>query len=369
MLKPILFMITFIPLLLILGTAIYLQHPYFGKAPSGERLARMQRSPHYKDGAFVNLSYTPTLSEGYSMTGVLYNFLFNRIVDAQPAADLPSVRTDLMKLPTDSNVLVWFGHSSYYLQADGLKFLVDPVFSGSVSPVPGSATAFKGTNNYTVRDIPQLDYLLITHDHFDHLDYETVKALKDKVGKVICGLGVGAHLEYWGYPAEQIIERDWNETIPLEKGAQLYTVPARHFSGRTFRRNNTLWLSFVLETPKRKIFIGGDSGYDSHFAAIGRQFGPIDLAIIENGQYNIAWQAIHCLPEETVKAAQDLQARRLLPVHNSKFALSLHTWQEPLEELCRYRTGHDLDLITPMIGEPVHLDDSTQVFQQWWKTQ
>jgi len=346
---------------------IYMQHPQFGRAASGKRLERMKRSKNYRNGAFANLSYTPSLTEGYSMTGVLYNFLFKKNPGQKPLKEIPYSITDLHSLPADNNVVIWFGHSSYFMQVNGLKILVDPVFSGSASPVPGTARAFRGSNTYGVKDIPAIDYLLISHDHYDHLDYFTVRELRGKVKNVICGLGVGAHFEQWGYATEKISEYDWNETVEAGNNIKIHTLTARHFSGRRFRRNATLWLAYLLETPDQKIFIGGDSGYDSHFAEIGERFGTIDLAILENGQYNMAWHAIHCLPEEVLKAAKDLNAKRVMPVHCGKFSLAQHSWKEPLNEASRLGRIHDIPLVTPVIGEVVRMDNHTQVFREWWK--
>ncbi|MFT3740295.1 MAG: MBL fold metallo-hydrolase [Breznakibacter sp.] len=361
-------MITLISLFTVTGISVllYMQHPKFGKAPSGQRLEKIKQSPNYKNGAFVNQTFTPSLTEGYSFTKIFYDFLFKRNPDMEPRSALPSVRTDLRALPSHQDILVWFGHSSYFMQVHGLKLLVDPVFSGNASPIPGSTKAFAGTDVYTVDDFPDIDYLIISHDHYDHLDYRTVKKLRPKIRKVICGLGVGSHLERWGFPAEMIEEKDWNETIPLADSVKIHTLTARHFSGRTFRRNNTLWLSFLLETPTQKIYLGGDGGFDTHFREIGKQFGPIDLAILENGQYNLAWHAIHCLPEETLQAAKDLNAKRLMPVHSSKFALGMHGWKEPLSELTRLNKNYGLPLVTPLIGQIVHLADTAQVFNEWW---
>ncbi|SKB83249.1 MBL fold metallo-hydrolase [Daejeonella lutea] len=362
-------MITLISLvaLLSLVTFLFLQHPQFRQAESTGRFERIKQSKHYKDGAFANLSFTPNLTEGYSMTGVLYDFIFNKNPRKKPSKAIPHVQTDLKSLPADSNVVIWFGHSSYYMQVDGLKILVDPVFSGNASPLPGTTKAFEGTNTYGVKDLPEIDYLLISHDHYDHLDYKTIKELKGKVKHVICGLGVGAYFEQWGYNAEIISERDWNETIDLTNGIKIHTLTARHFSGRTFKRNNTLWLAYLLETPEQKIFIGGDGGYDKHFAEIGKRFGSIDLAILENGQYNVAWRAIHCLPEEVVQAAKDLNAKRVMPVHSGKFSLAQHSWDEPLNEVSRLSKEANIPLVTPTIGEVVWMEDEGQVFREWWK--
>lgn len=353
-------------LLLAISTYFYMRSPKFGKAPSGKRLERMLQSPNYKDGKFQNLHHTPSLTEGYSMLGIMFDMLFKDHPRRKPIDSLPSIKTDLLHLPANENVLVWFGHSSYFMQINGKRFLVDPVFSGNASPVPGTTKSFKGADIYSVDDLPSIDYLVISHDHYDHLDYETIIALKSKVKTVICGLGVGEHFEYWGYAPSQLIERDWNEEINLGDGFKLHTVPGRHFSGRGFTRNNTLWTAYILETPQSKIYIGGDSGYDTHFKQIGEKFGPMDLAILENGQYNVAWQAIHTLPHETLQAAKDLKAKRLFPVHSSKFTLAMHQWDEPLNDISQLAEGN-LPLVTPMIGEKVDLDNETQVFKQWWK--
>lgn len=345
----------------------YMRSPKFGKAPSGARLEQMKKSPRYKNGQFENQHLTPTLTEGYSMPGLLYAQLFKKFPRRAPKAELPSIKTDLHTLPSDSNILVWFGHSSYFMQIDGIRFLIDPVFSGNASPIPGSVKAFKGTHTYQVSDMPEIDYLIISHDHYDHLDYETIIALKSKVKTVICGLGVGAHFEYWGYDAGKIIEKDWFDAVQLANGFTITPQPARHFSGRTLKRNTTLWASFILQTPSLTIYIGGDSGYDTHFAEIGKQFPNIDLAILENGQYNIAWHAIHMLPPEVLQAAKDLRARRLFPVHSSKFTLGQHPWDEPLKEVTRLNETEKVPLVTPVIGEIVFLNDPTQQFKQWWK--
>ncbi|WP_246269703.1 MBL fold metallo-hydrolase [Pedobacter panaciterrae] len=354
-------------MLLSIATFFYIRQAKFGQAPTAQRLELIKKSPRYKDGKFQNTHHTPDLTEGYSISGILYDQLFGDHPRRSPTAIIPSKKTDLHSLPPDSNVLVWFGHSSYFMQIDGKRFLVDPVLSGSASPVPWTVKAYKGTDRYTVDDLPPIDYLLISHDHYDHLDYETITKLKDKVKTVICGLGVGAHFEHWGYAADKIIESDWNNSISLDVGFKVHTTPARHFSGRGFTRNNTLWMSYVLQTPGTKIYIGGDSGYDTHFAEIGKQFGPIDLAILENGQYNVAWKAIHMLPEQVLQAAEDLKAKRLFPVHSSKFTLAMHSWDEPLIKVTELAKIQHLPLVTPVIGEMVDLNDTTQVFPEWWK--
>ncbi len=348
-------------------TIVYMRQDKFGQTPREARLERMKKSPHFKDGKFHNIHHTPELTEGNTMLSVTLDFLFNKAPRRRPIDVIPSIKTDIKNTPPTEDVLIWFGHSSYYMQLDGKRFLVDPVFSGNASPIPGTNTSFNGTDNYTVEDLPDIDYLIISHDHYDHVDYETLGKLKDKTSQVICGLGVGSHFEYWGYPQEIIHEKDWNETVALDSGFTIHTTTARHFSGRGFSRNNTLWMSYVLETPSLKIYVGGDSGYDTHYVEIGKKYGPIDIAVVENGQYDLKWKYIHNLPEEVLQAAVDLRARRMFPVHSSKFLMANHPWDEPLSKVTELNRRYNVPLITPIIGEIVYVKDSTQQFSRWWE--
>jgi L-ascorbate metabolism protein UlaG (beta-lactamase superfamily) len=355
--------------ILIIITFFYMKHPKFGASPSGERLTLIQQSPNYKNGKFVNINPTTELVDGATPFSLTMEYLFNKAKRRKPTDSIPSIKTDLLNLSIDKDVLVWFGHSSYFIQIDGIRILVDPVFSGNASPIPKTVKSFNGTDIFTVDDLPEIDYLFISHDHYDHIDYETILKLKTKTKKVICGLGVGAHFEYWGYKAENIIEKDWNQKIELENGFTVFTTPARHFSGRGFTKCNTLWMSYVLQTPSMKIYIGGDSGYDTHFAEIGNKFGPIDLAILENGQYNEKWRYIHMLPPDVLQAAKDLKAKRLFPVHSSKFVLANHSWDEPLIKITELNNNlkEPIPLATPIIGELLHLKNDKQVFTKWWE--
>lgn len=361
-------MIITLTIIVVLGIAVfsYMKLPKFGKNPTGERLSLMHKSPNFKKGKFNNFHPTPEITEGHSITEVIFEFLFKKSERRIPTEIIPSVKTDLLDLPPGEDILVWFGHSSYFMQIDGKRILVDPVFSGNASPVPGTTRSFKGTDIYTPNDIPDIDYLFISHDHYDHVDYETVIKLGPRISKVICGLGVGAHFEHWGFSKNDIIEKDWNEKIELDTRFTVYTAPARHFSGRGFKRCNTLWLSFVLQTPSMKIYIGGDSGYDTHFADIGNQHGPIDLAILDNGQYDVKWKYIHANSEEVLQASKDLKAKRLFPVHSSKFVLANHPWDEPLVKITELNKSFNVPLVTPLIGEIVYLKDDKQPFKQWW---
>ncbi len=311
-------------LILIIGAVMsvnaFFRMSVFGRMPTGARLKRIKKSPNYRDGAFQNQSFTPDLTEGATYYTVMKEFALGDKKGQKPETRIPSHKTDLLHLDPKENVLVWFGHSSYFIQIDGKKILMDPVLSGNASPLSFTTKAFEGTDQYTVDD-PKI-----------------------------------------------IIEKDWNETIDLGGGFWVNTTPARHFSGRSIKRNQALWTSFVLKTPSQNLFLGGDSGYDKHFAEIGAKFGPFDLAILENGQYNKSWKHIHLMPHEILQAAKDLKTKRLFPVHSAKFALANHRWDEPLNKIVENNKTENLKLITPMIGEKVDLNDPNQKFTEWWKT-
>lgn len=361
-------MIAFIVIagIIAIATVIFLNTERFGRHPSGEDLKEIAQSKNYKDGSFQNILTTPMLSEGVGYYEVLKEFFFSS-KPKEPSSNIPSSKTDLKKLNPEENVLVWMGHSTYFMQLDGKTILVDPVLSGYASPLFFTTKAFKGTDIYTVEDFPAIDYLFLTHDHWDHMDYNTLKELKPKIKKVITGLGNGSHIKRWGFSQETIVEGDWYDSIVLDTGFTAHVTPARHFSGRGFTRGKTLWASFVISSKSANIYLGGDSGYGPHFKEIGNKFGPFDLAILENGQYDEKWKNIHMLPGEQLLAAADLGATSILPVHAAKFTLANHDWNEPLEKISKASKSSDLRIITPKIGDKVNLMDKFQVFENWWQ--
>jgi len=337
----------------------------FGKIPSGERLQRILQSPNYKKNSFHNISHTPVLAEDSSFWKTLKAYL-NKPKDTRPPVPLPFEQTDLQHLPAGAPVVVWFGHSTYLLHINGLNILVDPVFSNHAAPLSFMVKAYAGTSSYHVKDLPEIDLLVQTHDHYDHLDYASASALRTKVKKVVTTLGTGSHFEYWGYDAAIITELDWWQTVTMAGGVQLTATPARHFSGRGIARGKTLWAAFVLQLAGYCIYLGGDSGYDTHFKEIGRKYGPFDLAILECGQYNQHWPHIHMMPEETAQAAVDLRAKWLLPVHWAKFTLALHPWNDPIIRVVKKAAELQLAVTTPRIGEPVILG-SSYPRSEWWQ--
>ena len=346
-----------------------LHSPSFGALPSGERKERILRSPNYLDGRFQNRYPMPPSLQRPSLgdrVKILWRFLFDRPKDIRPTDSIPVVRHDLKKLDRSEDLIVWFGHSGYLLQMDGVRYLIDPVFVEG-APFGIMNAFFRGTKVFDVADLPEIDYLIITHDHWDHLDYHVAKELQRRVRKVYTGLGVGAHLERWGYRPDQIVELDWDESTPTAEGGRVHCLPTQHFSGRGLTSAQSLWASFVLQGPKHSVYVGGDGGFSPHYAVIGKQFPQLDLAILENGQYSEQWSGIHMLPEHLGETMHSLGAKRILTVHHAKFALSMHPWKEPLEHAKRLRDEEGLPILMPRIGQIVRYTDSTFTTDDWWE--
>jgi len=348
------------------GVAVFLQHPLFGSLPSGERQVRIERSPNYGGGAFHNQTDTPLLTTDQTQVSIMLDNMRNKGA-TRPPMPLRATKTDLKALDGSDNAVVWLGHSSYYVQLEGQRLLIDPVFSVNASPVPGTNVAFDGTSLYAADDMPAIDLLVITHDHYDHLDYPSVQALQQKVAKVMVPLGVGAHFERWGYDMQRVHEVDWYDSLALSPSLQLTATPARHFSGRTFTKNKTLWMGLALVTPKLRLFFSGDTGYGPHFTEIRQRFGPFDWVALDMGQYDPRWANVHMNPEQAAQAAEDLQAKVLTPAHVGRFSLSPHDWDAPFERITTASRGRGFALWTPEIGRVVQLDGRGQIFSPWWK--
>ena len=316
-------------LLLVAAVVAVLNHPAFGRRLGKERKARIEASPNWRDGQFQNQIPTLQLTGNTNWFSAVRNMLKgeNRV----PKEPIFAVKTDLKSLPTDRDWLVWFGHSSYLFQLGGKRFLVDPLLKMEF-PVSVMMHPFKGTDIYSPDDMPEIDYLIITHEHWDHLDYATLRDLRDKIQHVVCPLGVAEYLEYWKYDKDIITEMDWYETFNSRLSTpnpRITCLPTRHFSNRMFKRDKTLWASFMVEVGGRKVYVGGDGGYDNRFKQIRAQFGQVDLAMMENGQYNENWANIHLTPADLEQAILDLQAKQVFTVHHDKFSLAPHPWTEP----------------------------------------
>ena len=350
-------------IVILAGTVLaVLSHPAFGlwRHVSTEKI---QASLNYQDGMFQNQLPTPQFTGAVSDRDTngplrtLWRFLTNRDTLRVPQDPIPAVKTDLRSLPTDSDWLVWFGHSSYLFCLDGKRYLVDPVLNPEF-PSSLMLKAFPGTDIYRPQDLPDIDVLILTHEHWDHMDYATLRDIRERVGKVICPLGIADYLRYWGYANDIIIEMDWYDHSSLTTNHSPLTVtclPSRHFSNRLLgKRNQTLWASFMVEAGGRKVYIGGDGGYDKRFAEIHERFGAVDLAILENGQYNANWRYIHTTPEDLEQVFLDLQAKQVFTVHHDKFALSVHPWSEPDSVAHNLASKHNIRLLDAPIGTIVN---------------
>ncbi|MDY7575163.1 MBL fold metallo-hydrolase [Actimicrobium sp. CCI2.3] len=346
-----------------LGTGGYL-YLTLGQLPDN---AQLQGAPQYRDGQFQNEVASPPRSGGFGFILAVIRGRFEPRDRPAPAGPLPSVKTNLAALDPGQDIVIWLGHSSYFVQVGGKRLLIDPVFSNYAAPVPGMVRAFEGTSLYTAEDMPEIDVVLITHDHYDHLDYASMKALEPKTRLVIAGLGNGAHLRHWGYPEEKIREMNWHGSLELGDGLMVHALPAQHYSGRFLKRNQSLWVSYALETAERRLYFSGDTGFGPHFAQIAKRFDRFDFVSLDAGQYNQKWADIHMTPEEASRAADILNADSLLTGHAGRFSLARHAWDEPFERALAASKGKSYRLLTPRIGEPVHLQDRDQAFTLWWK--
>jgi len=367
------------------GLLYYWLHPIFGAAPESERLARITASPNYVDGAFRNQIETPMLTTDESRLSLMWRNFSGKRQETRPPRPLPTIKTDLRMLDPAQDLVIWLGHSSYYVQLGGRRILIDPIFNDHAAPLPWVNRSFAGTDLYTAADLPDIDLLIITHDHYDHLDYKTVRALGPKVSTIVTALGVGAHLEAWGYPDYKINELDWGEVfrvsskndddtakdsgISTGKAAlEIIATPGRHFSGRTFKRSQTLWMGLVLRTVERRLFFSGDTGYGPHFSQIGAHYGPFDWVTLDTGQYNPRWAFMHMQPEEAAQAAEDLCARAYTPGHVGRLTISDHDWDDPFKRISVASVGRSYALWTPEIGRPIYLDGRPQHFRPWWES-
>jgi L-ascorbate metabolism protein UlaG (beta-lactamase superfamily) len=284
----------------------------------------------------------------------------------KPSGPVPIVTPTSWELAPDTLRAIWFGHASTLVEIEGHRILLDPVWSLRCSPVQFTGPKRLHPMPVTLDELPPLDAILISHDHYDHLDMGTVRRLaKTQKAPFLVPLGVAAHLERWGVPRSRIVEMRWNEEHKIG-GLRLVLTEARHFSGRAFQRNDTLWGSWVIAGARRRAFYTGDTGYMPGFAEIGSQHGPFDLTLIQIGAYSPYWPDIHMTPQEAVATHLDVQGGLLLPVHWATFNLALHAWSEPVDLIWREAKQNDVKLAVPRPGERIRTDDPAEV-DGWWQ--
>ena len=341
-----------------------------GASPKGERLARIQRSPNYRDGAFRNPEATSTAPKGGTWQ-MLRRWLGGKEQRVPPGA-VPVVgltRASFASPPASGLRATWLGHSTVLVEIDGARILLDPVWARRASPssLIGPSRFFPAP--LAIDELPALDAIMTSHDHYDHLDRDVMRALAKESAqsraRFIVPLGVGAHLEKWGVAPARITELDWGESTTVGP-LTLTATPARHFSGRgLFTGNHTLWASWSVKGPVHRVFHSGDTGPFPGFGAIGLEHGPFDLTLIKIGAYDNAWPDIHLNPEQAVEAHGKLQGRVLLPIHWGTFNLAFHSWDEPAERVVAAAVG--TSLVVPRPGESVE-PASAQPVERWWKT-
>jgi L-ascorbate metabolism protein UlaG (beta-lactamase superfamily) len=340
----------------------------FGAHASGPRLERMKSSPRYADGSFHNSSpVSPGLKKG-TVAPTISEFLCGG-QRRTPPGPLPSTNPlpHWSRPPETGLRATWLGHSTVLLEIDGLRVLTDPVWGARASPV-----TFAGPKRFQpvpvpIAALPPLDAVVVSHDHFDHLDYPTLLELAKLDVPFVTSLGVGAHLEAWGVPPERITELDWWESRELRGGLTLTAAPSQHFSGRKLGgRNLTLWSSFVIRGPKHAVFFSGDTGLTPEYVEIRQRLGPFDLVMLEVGAFHPAWGDIHLGPENALHAFTLLGGGSLLPVHWGTFNLAIHAWDEPAETLLDLAPAHGAHLVMPRLGEPVEPSRAGRV-TPWWR--
>ncbi len=346
--------------------------PQFGRKVNTQQQEEYAALPNYKDGKFVNLERIAIEINFKSVTAMVREMLQPH-PNVNPKKDIEVVPfpNELLNGSADSSTqVIWLGHSSFLIRLNGKTILIDPVFSEKTGP-----HAWMGRKKYNSRmpidllHIPHVDAILISHDHYDHLDYESIIKLKDKTDRFFVPLGIGNHLKSWNVESNKIHELNWWEETSLDE-IQIAFTPSRHMSGRGFTdQSTTLWGSWVLIGSNKNIYFSGDGGYGAHFKEIGEKYGPFNIALIECGQYNELWANVHMMPEESVQAGIDLGAQVVIPIHWGSYRLANHDWLEPIKRFTKKAKKINLPIITPQIGEQVFLDHPIRSIINWWESE
>jgi L-ascorbate metabolism protein UlaG (beta-lactamase superfamily) len=345
-------------------------YPSFGGEVSKARKLVFQKSPQFKKGIFNNHRAVPKDLNFSETLKLSYTFLTTKVPNGRPKKDLKVHKLDSAAVADYAKEarLVWYGHSSFLLQLQGKTILLDPMLGKVAAPHPLlGEDRFNKDFPLAVEKLGTIDAVLFSHDHYDHLDYETILKIKDKTKQFYVPLGLGVHLEAWGVSKDRITELDWWQETHLEE-LTLVCTPAQHFSGRKFNTTqSTLWSSWVIQSEDENIYFSGDSGYASHFKEIGEKYGPFDIALMECGQYDKMWPDIHMMPEETAQAGIDIKARKIMPIHWAGFKLALHDWTDPVTRLKVAADKLNLPILTPELGAEIRVKDSINTTSNWWQ--
>ncbi|PAP76661.1 hypothetical protein BSZ37_09505 [Rubrivirga marina] len=344
------------------GTLAALRHPTFGAAPEGARLDRMRRSPQWDGGAFRN----PLPMRSSGSPGAIWEWFFGGDGLRTPDAPIPTVARTRADFEAPQRLrLTWLGHGTTLVEIAGRRLLIDPVFSRNASPGPLFGVARFFEPPLRLAEVPDLDAVVLTHDHYDHLDHATVRRLADRVPRWVCPLGVGAHLERWGVPADRITECDWWDEAEVA-GIRLVCTPARHFSGRFLDdRNRTLWSGWAVLADEARLYATGDGGFGPHFSEVGERLGPFDATLAEVGAYNATWADVHMGPEQAVRAVEEARGGLLVPVHWGTFNLAFHGWTEPAERVVVAAEAAGVPVCVPRPGESIE-PTAPPAVERWW---
>lgn len=358
---------------LVVGFSFLNVSPQFGGTASDEQKQQYAATGHYADGIFINDEAIVMEINCHSLMAMIREVM-NPDPNVAPAKNIEVEKIDPHSLlgPSDTRTrITWLGHSSFLIETAGKKVLLDPVFGQYAAPhrLLGRIR-FNREMPIKISDLTHIDAVIISHDHYDHLDYPSIEALKDKVGQFFVPLGVGNHLRRWNIEEDKISELDWWQETTYH-GLKIVLTPSRHMSGRGLTdQSATLWGSWIVQSEYTNIYFSGDGGYGKHFKAIGEKYGPFDVGLMECGQYNELWRDVHMMPEESVTAALEVKAELIVPVHWGSFALATHSWTEPVERITKAAQHMNIPVATPRIGESIVLSDPVQVkTDRWWLPQ
>lgn len=343
-------------------------HPTFGGNPTKEQKRVYRGFDNYTNGKFVNQVPTEMSMSAMDLLSMMKDSITAR-KGRRPSWPIQASNINWNKIISKEDSITWFGHSAFLLSIDNKKLLVDPMLGPIASPVSFAGSKRYGKDLlYIIDEMPFVDAVFITHDHYDHLDYASIKKLKSKVGHFMVPHGVGAHLIRWGVAKEKITELNWWDEVAFQ-GLTVALTPSKHFSGRgIFNRDTTLWGGWVILGNNTRFYTSGDGGYDSHFREIGKKYGPFNMTLIEGGQYDKRWSWVHMTPEEAVQAHVDVNGKNMMLIHWGAFTLAYHGWTEPVERALQKANEANVKLITPKICETVPLIGEFPVpFSSWWR--
>ena len=354
--------------IVLFGICLLKFHPVFGGGLSEEKFQAFSQSSNFRQNKFMNQIPTSMDMNPETLVTIVRDFIKGN-PQGRPDGAIPVEFINTISFQEKRETRIyWFGHSTVLLEIEGKRVLIDPMFAKTPSPFPlVGGKRYSETLPMKIEELPSVDIVILSHDHYDHLDYDSIMSIKDKVGQFYVPLGIGSHLERWGIEKEKIKEHDWWAESDVG-GLKLVATPARHFSGRgLFNRDTTLWCSWVIIGQQTRVFFSGDSGYGAHFKQIGEKYGPFDWTLMECGQYDERWSAIHMMPEETVQAHIEVKGNSLIPIHWGAFSLALHDWTDPIERVTKAAKERQIFVSTPKIGELIRVGAVAYPSDVWWK--